>query len=367
MGLAQEWLSEGERESLAMELLSSPKKHGGRIAAECPFHAERSRGGAFSYVIGPDYFKCYSCGAKGDLIDLYGRLRGTSTDQAEYFKEFKERFGPDEAGRPRRRPPARQQRPGWRPRETEFSPELWSAKAGLFVEHSRERLAKLPNELDQLRRWGLDLGDAWLCGFGWNDKWKSFDGKAWGIEAKISLPPGLVIPYFRGERVVRIKIRRPEPEAAQRYWLVNGSSRCLPLYGWPFSGRPFDFGASGLEELDGPAAGAVMVVETERDAAMLWSKLKGRGWAFLGTGGASQRPCAELHEILIGAEAVAVTLDLDEAGYKAWDGFWSKQYPHAFRWPVPREWGKDPGEAAEKGFDFESWLAAAQKRAGIRI
>jgi hypothetical protein len=106
-----------------------------------------------------------------------------------------------------------------------------------------------------------------------------------------------------------------------------------------------------------------MVVEGERDAAMLWGKFHAlTGWCFLATGSASARPCARIAARLERAAALAVSLDTDQAGFKAWRDFWARAYPLAVYWPVPRAWGKDPGEAAAAGHDLNAWLWALDRQ-----
>ena len=351
MGIALEWMSQAEREILAVHLLPEGKADGkGAVVSLCPFHDEKTA--SFSYRAEKDFFKCFGCGAAGDLVKLYEHLRGMGRDSKEVFKEFRANYGPAyEAGEKRRPRPPMPQPVGWQPREALLPPDKWMERAGLFVEHSKDRLRCMPEELARLKAWGFDLADAWQCGMGWNDQGKSFPRQSWGLEPlmrrnddgseypeKLYLPAGLVIPYFEGGQVIKLKIRRPEPEALQRYWIVKGSCARLSLYG---------------------EADKVLVVETERDAAMLWGRYKGAGWAFLATGGAASRPCQKIHAVLKQSRLLAVALDNDQAGFMAWDRFWRETYPQAVRWPMPLSWEvKDPGEAAERGLNLGAWLEA---------
>ena len=358
MGLAREWLSEIERENLALELLRGQDgvmdKTGKRVLGLCPFHDEKTP--SFNYRPDQDFYHCFGCGVGGDLIKLYCHLRGRGRDDKEAFKEFRDKYGPPPDRLSREEwlerkalaekarvasPPA-----GWAPREVELPPEMWMEKAGRFVEHSRQRLAGNRAELARLVRWGFDLAEAWRCGLGWNDQLKKFPGRSWGLADDVILYNGLVIPFFEDGRVIRIKIRRPEPDLKDRYRLVKGSSVRLPLY---------------------QGGGKVLVVETERDAAMLWGRFKEAGWSFLATGGASYRPCRKVHEFLKTAELIAVALDNDKAGFQNWHKFWRENYPQAVRWPMPQSWGvKDPGEAAENKFNLGAWLGACERAHGIR-
>ncbi len=343
MGQALEWMSEAERKMAVLEILPDGRERGRQVMGLCPFHAEKTA--SFGYDAAKDLYHCFGCGAGGDLIRLYEHLRGYGRDPKDVFKEFKSRYGPEEDGRPRRRPVVRPPaRPFWVPDEVGIPPEEWSARAAAFLQHSVERLGTRPGELARLERWGLAADVARLCLFGWNDRWKKFPGDKWGLPGvDINLPAGLVIPLMEDGRVIRLKIRRPEPGIKDRYWLVKGSSRRLPLYGGP--------------------AERIMVVEAERDAAMLWGRFRGAGWSFLGTGGTAFKPCARVHPALEAARVLAMAYDNDRAGFTAWRAFWQKVYPSAFYWPVERAWGKDPGEAAERGCDLGAWLAAAEREA----
>lgn len=345
MGLAMEWLSQVEREALAMEMLADGKKKGLRVAALCPFHQEKTP--SFSYRPDRDFFHCFGCGQSGDLIRLYEELRGHGREAKEVFREFKARYGPeDEPGRPRsrRRFRPRPQMREWEPSEAGRPPELWMDRAESFVAHSVERLWKMPRELARLKRWGLTRAAVSRGRLGWNDQWKSFPVGAWGLrpeseEDKIHLPPGLVIPLIEDGQVIRLKIRRPDPEAKPSYMQVKGGSTRLYLYG---------------------RTNKIMVVETERDALMLCGRHFKSGWSFLGTGSASARPCKMIHPILKSARLLAVAMDGDQAGVQSWVQFWQKTYPQAIWWPVPGEWGKDPGEAAERQHDLAEWLEACE-------
>ena len=352
MGLALEWMSRDERISYFCELFPGAEwdKAGNSILDLCPYHAEKTP--SFGYSPDKDLFHCFGCGIGGDLIKLHLDQRGGVQAEKDAFLEFKKRFGPPDQGGPRyRQRLTNERRPaGWAPKSIELPSDLWSGKALSFVRHSMERLHDRPEEMKRLADWGLDEPTIWFCRLGWNDKWKKIPGSAWGCEYEhIHLPSGLVIPYFGSDpyhdfdhgRIIKIKIRQENPGRGPRYLLVNGSCTRMSLYG---QGRK------------------IMVVETERDAAMLWGRYQRLGWAFAATGSASARPCVEMHQRLQGAEMIAVSLDNDEAGYAAWKNFWSKQSLNSIRWPVPAGWGKDPGEAAAfPGADFELWLLACEK------
>jgi len=51
-----------------------------RLEAICPFHVDREP--SLSLYLNTDRFYCYSCQAKGDLVDLYARAKGLKQGQA---------------------------------------------------------------------------------------------------------------------------------------------------------------------------------------------------------------------------------------------------------------------------------------------
>ncbi len=348
MGKALEWLGSAGCESLAGQILHDARRKGKRLWAPCPFHGGASHT-AFHYEADKDIFYCHKCGATGDLIELYACLRCPGQDRGESFKAFAKEYGP---------PPDPEKLRQWQKRrqgqrdlsfEKKFSftpaapvfPHLeWQSRAAGFAGHSRDRLMKNTDALAWLAGRGISLDVAERCCLGWNDKFKSFPAKAWGLpeaDAKIYLSPGLVIPVFQGARAqpLKIKIRRfGKIEKGPRYYLVKGSSTGMAVYG------------------RGPK---VMIVEGELDCVLLWGLAeKRRDWTFIATGGCSFRPDSELHARLSKASAIAVSFDNDEAGRKSFEEFWRKAYPQARPWPVP--FGKDPGEAFQGGVDLSVWL-----------
>ena len=342
MGAALDWLSESERQYLAQEILPGAKFINGRVRSLCPFHKEKTA--SFGYSPGRDLFHCFGCGASGDLIKLWGYQTGTGGDEVEVFKAFKAKYGPAPGARPRPRPRVASATAEFEPAVRQHPPALWRERATLFVQHSAERLQGNSRELERLAGYGLDAEGARACRLGWNDRIKIFPSSAWGLDNRqvsaeeIKLYPGLIIPLFDREQVIKIKIRRPDG-STPRYLAVVGSCMRLSIYG---------------------KGDMLMVVESERDAAMMWWRYGFTGWSFLATGSASARPCAVVHKRLETARILAVSLDNDKAGAGAWLDFWRKTYPRAIQWQLPRSWGvKDVGEAVQAGRDLRLWLHEA--------
>jgi hypothetical protein len=339
MGMALEWLTENEREYLAREILEKAKFINGRVRALCPFHAENTP--SFGYSPQKDLYHCFGCRASGDLIKLWSHHNGYGSDDVQAFKAFKAKYGPADGGASRPRPRPRPAPPEVRePATLDLPPALWRERATLFVEHSAQRLQANTRELERLAGYGLDAEGAKKCRLGWNDAIKTFPSSSWGLDNKpdVKLYPGLIIPLYEGKEVIKIKIRRPDG-STPRYMAVVGSCMRLSLYG---------------------RTDSIVVVESERDASMLWTRFSSLGWSFLATGSATAPPCSKIHARLREAKILAVSLDNDKAGGGGWLDFWRKTYSQAFQWQLPANWRvKDPGEAIQAGHDLLPWLNEA--------
>lgn len=350
MGAALEWLGVDGCRAVAELILrdvDDMRSSGREVWAACPWHVEGTVGGSFSYNSQNDSAHCFSCGEGGDLISVFAALN--DMDDAAAFKAFKAEYAPGAVSTPKT--PQTPVRRAWVPAQAEPSPALWQERATEFVRHSCSRLESNHDVIAQLEAWGVSLDAARACMVGWNDEDKSVPRESWGMEAlfkdgkskKIWLPEGLVLPMLSHGRVVKIKIRRPN-EALQRllpdlrYWEVPGSTKMFHRYG--------------------REASVWVLVETERDAAMIWSKVRDLGVGAMATGGASKRPDAESAAMLRSAELVLNALDSDEAGVVNSARFWDREFPQVKRWPAPPSMGKDAGDAFGAGLDIRTWLLA---------
>lgn len=349
MGAALTWLGPSGCRAVAESILQqidTRRSSGVEIWAACPWHEESSVGGAFSYNPDKDSACCLSCGEGGDIIAVWGALQGL--DDAAAFREFRERFAPGATlDIPHRAP----ERPAWSPVAADPSPDLWQERASEFCAHSVERLQGNASALTQLEAWGITPDVAKICQIGWNDADKSVPREAWGLPEliqagkvkKVWLPMGLTFPMIQHGRVVKIKIRRDNESIKKsgfdlRYWEVPGSTKIFHRYGRQ-------------------DARVWAIVETERDAAMIWSRVRDLGIGCMSTGGASKRPDADSAAMLSRAELVLNALDNDHAGAQATARFWEREFPQAKRWPTPPSAGKDAGEAVGS-LDIREWITA---------
>ncbi len=364
MGLAKEYLSISERDRIARELLSDakPAAENRRFTSACPFHLETTPGGAFWYDPEKDQAVCYSCGNFGDLIDIYCVVNGYAEGQPEGIRAFLERYVPErdrKVGNKTKESERAVSAPKeWTPKRTVPSPESWREKATEFVDKRNADLMDNKEALALLARWGIKPETAARVKLGWNPEKRFYRYTAWGLpyaenatgrERCIHAPAGLVIPCYQREEgrhvLKRVKIRCSDPDAAakQRYVALVGGEECYAVWG-------------------DPAWKIWVVVETERDAVLLWQELARYGIGAMGTGSAGKAPDPVSHAILSRADCIVNALDNDRAGAKAsWKWLpdhrfaWSV-YPHAIRWLVPSVIGKDVGDLPAAGIGIWEWL-----------
>lgn len=235
-------------------------------------------------------------------------------------------------------------RPTWKPREAAPPPSTWQKKAFEFVARAEKNLWEDTGAGTRTYLEGRGLSRNFIkwARLGWNPEEK-FDAYAkWGLPPepnekgnpkKVWLPAGIVIPVFGGAgQVVRVKIRRSEPDAKPKYIAITG-------------GAATSFMVLG-------DARATVVVEAELDALLLYQEA-GDLAAMIATGSAHYKPDAEVFDRLKSAPAVLVALDADMAGYAAWK-WWRDNLPNARFCPVPA--GKDPTEAQQQGVDLRAWV-----------
>ncbi len=155
------------------------------------------------------------------------------------------------------------------------------------------------------------------------------------------IPKGLVIPTYdrsAGE-LSKLKIRRSDWQAGDKlpkYVEIAGSMQTPSVYGDPKS-RP------------------IVVVESEIDAILL-QQCAGDLCCSMALGGASKRPDAEGHRLLVQASAIVFSLDVDSAGAIAYR-WWREVYQNIKVCPPPV--GKSPGDAFLRGIDLRGWVGLA--------
>ena len=280
-------------------------------------------------------FVCRGCGIHGDAVALLQLRRGLS------FREACEALDVE----PGPAPTGHRQPAAWQPEPPAAAPgAAWQGRARAFLSYTQRALASNQAAIDWLKaERGLTLETIRAAGLGWNPK-DVFDSReSWGLPDETGkngrtkkqwLPSGLIIPYFHGGQLHRIRIRRSEPGQGSRYIMVSGSAR-----------RAMSLWA------DQPG---VAIVESELDAILMQQET-GDIIGVIALGSAQMKPDAELHARLMAAKKLLCCLDTDDAGGKAAWGHWRK-YPGFQRWPPVR--GKDPCEMLKAGTSIKAWLHA---------
>lgn len=339
---------------IAKKLALEYKKHGAAYNSPCPFC-----GGEERFILRPEVgdhgtYWCRQCCKGGDAIQLLIEKKGMT------FKEACDYLGKEPPARRRNRTPRapKAEAPDFVPKEISNPFELWQAKAAAFADWAHKELLKSPDQLAWLAARGIMADTVKRFRLGWNPKKLSRKRSEWGVPDKtfkdeggeekeltlFYLHRGLVIPYFVGEHIHRLRIRRPEEGLDNRYYVVPfypPGSGMAPMTIWP-------------EPLPGPGRGAWAVVESELDAILI-AQDAGDLVGVAGLGSVTTKPDETLARELAAAAFIMVSLDSDEAGKKRWP-WWQKLYPQAGRWPVPE--GKDPGDYRKAGGDIRAWIIA---------
>jgi DNA primase len=102
----------------------------------------------------------------------------------------------------------------------------------------------------------------------------------------------------------------------------------------------------------------IIIVESDLDALLI-AQCSHKTITAISIGSSGAKPDLRMALYLIAAPKILVSLDNDEAGYKA-SKWWMDRYSNATFWPVP--WGKDPGEAFGRGTKMvDKWINAGLK------
>ena len=92
MGIAFDKLTQDHRELIARGIVkvTGEDRNKGELHGLCPIHGDRHR--SFSYNYRSDQFNCFSCGAAGDLVQLWCQVHGKA-ERKKGFKEFCHQYG----------------------------------------------------------------------------------------------------------------------------------------------------------------------------------------------------------------------------------------------------------------------------------
>jgi hypothetical protein len=316
-----------------------------RLWWRCPFHDDRNP--SFVATPGKPTWKCWGCGERGDAPNLVMRLKGwTFPETVRWLAELagvvpssaSSRPWPSSIGPTQPRPPAADpvKAPG-KPAPTPSG--LPVADALALVDDAAKRIwtPEGADALGYLRRRGLadDTIKATRLGLTPGVSIPVRDGaRFWTVE-------GITIPWLEGDRLVLVKIRRPE--------------RSKPKYAEAFRDRPGIFPCPDVIRPGKP----LVIVEGEFDALLLGQALSELA-AVVTLGSASNKPEGPGYLTMATAPVWYLAHDADPAGEKSAEGWPAR----AVRVRPPGPY-KDWTEAAQAGVDLRHWWA--DRLGGIEV
>lgn len=326
---------------LVQELGIEPKRtsscNGGEYHSPCP----RCDSGVDRFVIWPNLkpsgrYWCRQCQIKGDSIQFCRDFFGCT------FQEACLKTGVEPLTRHGYLTPKVRKEPIFIPKQAELPIEKWQTKAAQFVKNCNANLTQSPELINQDKNRGLTLKIIQEFKLGWNPSLKFEPLYDWGLESidekkkSICLPPGIVIPVFRSEKLIRVKIRLLG-------WNPNSSfSKYLSLKGG--KNQAGVFGRQGLP---------VLLLESELDAVLVY-QLAGDLCTPVALGSVTNKPDQFLTDLLKATDLILYALDFDDAGISNF-AFWKQLYGNKLKaWPTPKE--KSPGDAHLAGVDIREWI-----------
>ncbi|MBX2997118.1 MAG: toprim domain-containing protein [Caldilineaceae bacterium] len=311
----------------------------------CPFHGERTP----SFGVNPETrsWRCYgACHKSGNAIDYVMRYKEIEfLDACNYLAKFAGELPTMDGttttpARPKVfiKPPDAEVST-WQERAHHLTQEChsrlfdntnpasvnvlrWLHQRGLTIETIQSaRLGHSVQQLDSRDLWGLP-----------ND----------GYQDKVSLLPGVLIPWYENGIIKRVIIRRyplEEIEGINPYKVLPGSANLL----------------YNLDRVD--TSRPVVLVEGVFDALSIQQEAGDLVHA-VATGGTGGAHTQETIEKLSATPLVLVSFDNDKAGDDG-SSFWTISLPNAKRWrPIIF---KDPSEMLEQGFPLRKWIETGLK------
>lgn len=196
--------------------------------------------------------------------------------------------------------------PKW---QTESEKLIQFSRSCLFGPNGKERLSYLVQDR------GLQTDTIRQHCLGW-------------LPPKRQMPSKLVIPCYdsRGDLIrIRFRMDKSGPEQ-ERYRISKGSNPKAPFPINVASGKP------------------IMILESELDAILI-AQEAGDHVGVLGMGTTALKIGNAISDYLRkNIPAILISLDNDQSGRGKTTEL-IKQFPHTLDWPVPKRFGKDPGEA----------------------
>ena len=304
---------------------------GGQYNGPCPWCAGTDR-----FRVQPNYgaygwFVCTHCDRKGSAIDYLMLKRGMSKREALALvgwtpKEERQSSGVLPGA-------ALQELASW-----QEPPEIWQRAARTFYQrcHSILRFASEGRSaLDYLHRRGLTSETISTAMLGYHPLETTGTAKEWGRVVK--LPQGIVIPWFAGDSLWRVTIRRRVTAGPRRYTQVAG-------------------GSNGLYQVDSlrQFCATVVMTEGELDALSVMQECGGLV-SVVATGTTEGSHTPRWVSLLACQTRVLNAFDAEEQGDKAAQ-WWLERLPNAARL---RPWWKDASQMLQDGADLRQWVTSA--------
>lgn len=308
--------------------------HGGEYHSACP-----DCGGNDRFIIQPlrqmksckGYYFCRQCGIHGDTIQFCREyLHISNFQEAVDYAEGNLPNQPDYLLSRENKSEALFLAKLSKPNN------IWSEQAKKVVEEAHKNIWHESDILQWLQKRGLSSDVVRESRIGWLNEDRDYNGNEWGPDRKkVWVPGGLVIPFIEQEKIVRIKVRRKnwqKSDKCSKYAIVSGSMQ-------------------GLNIVGNTNHKIMIVLESELDAYALHDVTN--DFAFvLAIGGALKCP-DQVTDALAKKKTILICNDNDSAGENMLKK-WLELYHHAN--PCSTPFGKDIGEAFERGLDLRSWI-----------
>ena len=315
------------------------KTYEGTYSSPCPWCGGEDRFRCWPNQDGGGNWFCQKCGRKGAIIKYLIEYRKMTYDDACLL------FGKNPDSRMSSLGQQNSSNITLYPQCPEPPSKKWQQQAYILIKSAKEYLWRscCVNIQTFLHERGLTDKTIKRTHLGWNPINQFHSREEWGLPTKLKddgqpsklfIPAGLIIPYVKDKQIQKVKIRRHDLEAQQKYYLITGSSP-----------TPIIIGNSR----------DIMILESELDAILV-DQETGDLVSTIALGSAQIRPDSSIENMLKQAGTILVSLDNDQAGASAYWTWWKKHFPESKRWPVPYE--KDPTDAYQKGLNLRSWVLA---------
>ncbi len=289
----------------------------------CPFHNEQK---GYSLAVWENGWRCFgACGMQGDALDWLQRYRGLS------FAEACEYLGAERPLKSMRSCQRQIVRPVHSLPEAKPPKDEWQTAAKVIVDGAENALWSPDGEraMQYLKKRGLTEETILRARLGYvpGRPWE------WLRIGKLTVPCGITIPWFVGQELWAVKVRRAagQPKYTQ---IAGGNAQGL-------------YNAAALEGHE-----TVLFVEGEFDALLAEQESNGMiGVATLGSASGSLNP--HWMPLLLHCKTILVAYDADEAGMK---GAARLQALTKRARTIQVPWGKDITEFVLTGGSVKQWL-----------